>query len=115
MQLYVKDCNNVRGGMPLTSFTELGPIWQGESLIIPIGPDRKAQQVCGWSDLFFGSPCSISCAQVRAPQGERGYLVWGGNQGIRIYQDAPGDGYGQAVLWIEEAADLPAEVQQVCG
>ena len=128
LQLYVKMCNNVPYGMPLTTFALLSPVWTGERLSLPFGPEQQVRAVVGWTDLFFGSPCNVNVARVHAPGGpigqlidneaqgdKEGYLVYGGNQGVRIYQHAPEDGYGQPIVWVEDLADLPPDVQAIVG
>lgn len=112
LSLYVKDCNNAPGGMPLTTFTLLSPVWTGEQITLPFGPESEKRVVVGWNDLFFGSPVAVSCTQVQAPDGSVGFLVYGGNQGVRIYQASYEDGYGQAIIWVEDAADLPDAVKE---
>jgi hypothetical protein len=77
--------------------------------------------VIGWSDLFFGSPCKVKIARVRHCDSDAvGYLVWGGNCGVRILDRAAGRGqggrlprgYGRPIIWVEDAADLPKQVQK---
>ena len=52
-----------------------------------------------------------------------GYLVWGGNSGVRILDEEatlmPGvddhlpRGYGRPIIWVEDVGDLPPEVREV--
>ncbi len=123
-QIYIKATSNCPDGMPLQTFERLGPEWTGESLILPFGPEGEYLEVVGWTDLFFGSPCAVHVARVRhVPSGAEGYLVWGGNSGIRILdEDAPGlpgiddhlpPGWGRPIVWVEDLGDFPPEVQAV--
>ena len=144
MQLYVKSTSNCEG-LPLQTFEELSPIWSGESLLLPFGdPAEGERQICevvGWTDLFGGRPCAVHVAKVRwfpqptqaarkvlsgPPEPIEGWLVWGGNSGVRILDDEvepiPGlddhlvaRGYGRPIVWVEDADDLPAEVRAVVG
>src|SRR5258707_5489325 len=125
MEIYVKNTSNC-SGMPVTSFKVLSPSWHGESLSIPFGEgeERKVHEVVGWTDLFFGSACEVHCTKVES-QGMIGYLVHGGNSGVRILNEQahaiPGvddhlpNGYGRPIIWIaeEDAGDLPTEVQML--
>jgi len=124
-QIYVKNTSNCEG-LPLQTFELLSPEWTGSEVLLPFGPERKWLRVVGWTDLFFGSPCAVHVAKVRhLPTGEVGYLVWGGNSGVRILdEDAPvlpgvddhlPRGWGRPVIWVEDVEDLPPEVQSVVG
>jgi len=122
-QLYVKDTSNC-GGLPLTSFERLGPVWSGESLMLPFGvrTETRMLEVVGWSDLFFGSPAPVHVFKTRLDN-QVGYLVYGGNSGVRVLNDETEPvegidshlppGWGQPVIWIEDVADLPCEVAAV--
>lgn len=137
MQLYVKATSNCEG-MPLTSFKELSPTWKGRSLKLPFGRERKVLEVVGWTDLFGGRPCPVRVAKVRwlsyptkaarkvlggVEEPIEGYLVWGGNSGVRILDEeaepTPGvddhlpRGYGRPFVWVEDIEDLPPEVREV--
>jgi len=105
--------------MPLTSFEVLSEEWQGDSLVLPFGEQGEEQhKVEGWTDLLFnnsypdvvrGCPTTVHVAKVR--QGDNvGFLVWGGNYGVRIGGKG---GWGQALVWVEEVGDLPTSVQKV--
>jgi hypothetical protein len=137
-QLYVKNTSNCEG-LPLQTFERLGPEWEGESLMLPFGEGGGQQtfKVVGWTDLFTGRPCEVHVARVRwlaSPQpgitggpaeDTEGYLVWGGNSGVRILDDdtepTPGvdehlpPGYGRPIVWValEDVGDLPDEVRAV--
>lgn len=131
-QLYVKNTSNCEG-LPLQTFERLGPEWEGENLMLPFGEDRRTLKVVGWTDLFTGRPCKVHVARVRWLAHDRpdisggpaedteGYLVWGGNSGVRILDDdaepMPGvddhlpPGYGRPIVWVDDVADFPAEVR----
>ena len=135
-QLYVKSTSNCEG-LPLQTFERLSPEWSGESLRLPFGEGREARslEVVGWTDLYTGSPCDVHVARVRWLPHERpdisggpaelqeGYLVWGGNSGVRILNDDAEPtsgvdehlppGYGRPIVWValEDVADLPLEVR----
>jgi hypothetical protein len=123
LTIYVKPNSNCHG-MPLTSFSELSPTWQGEQLVIPFedGGARRNLPLVGWEDLFFGSPCSLRVVRVRT-SGHEGFLIYGGNCGIRILDERaesiPGmddhlpRGYGTPILWIDHVEDLPEEARAV--
>jgi hypothetical protein len=122
-QIYVKPTSNCEG-MPLQTFERLGPEWVGDSLILPFGPEGTEYEVVGWTDLFGGSPCQVHVVRVRhIPRGEEGYLVYGGNSGVRILDDEadpiPGvddhlpRGYGMPIIWVEDVGDLPPDVRAV--
>lgn len=137
MQLYCKDCSNCPGGLPLQTFELLGPSWSGACIPIPFGDPPagpvKVLEVIGWTDLFTGRPAPVHAAHVRwLPAGSPvsdgpdrpllGYLVWGGNSGVRILdpeaEPEPGaehlpPGYGRPLVWIADPADLPGEVLAV--
>lgn len=126
LEVYVKASSNCPG-MPLTSFSELSPTWQGEQLVIPFGEDeeREDHTVVGWTDLFFGSRCPLRVVRVRTNEQtlREGYLVYGGSNGIRVLDEhvppTPGmddhllRGYGRPILWIEDLEHLPEEVRTV--
>lgn len=123
LTIYVKPNSNCHG-MPLTSFSELSPTWQGEQLVIPFedGEARRNLTLVGWEDLFFGSPCSLRVVRVRT-DGHEGFLIYGGNWGIRILDEGAESihgvddhlprGYGTPILWIDHIEDLPEEVRAV--
>jgi len=125
LNIYVKDCSNCPGGMELQLFELLSPVWSGERVRLPFGKgeQRRAYTLIGWSDLFLGSPCKVKIARVRHCDSDAvGYLVWGGNCGVRILdrsaRPTPGlddhlpRGYGRPIIWVEDAADLPKQVQK---
>lgn len=121
-QIYVKPTSNC-DGMPLQTMTELSPTWTGESLILPFGEDGDKRKVVGWTDLYGGTACGVNVTKVRW-NGQVGWLVHGGNAGVRILDnDAPvmpgvddhlPRGYGRPIVWVDDAADLPVEVRKVC-
>jgi len=135
-ELYVKNTSNCEG-LPLQVFERLGPEWTGDSLTLPFGTDGEPLEVVGWTDLFTGRPCPMHVALVRwlphkrpdisgGPPGPiEGYLVWGGNSGVRILDEGaeptPGmddhlpPGYGRPLVWVdlEDVEDLPAGVRAV--
>lgn len=125
-QLYVKQTSNCPEGLPLTTFEALGTHWQGESIMLPIGdPAEGAPQileVVGWTDLMTGRPCAVAVVKAKAPDGSIGYLIHGGNSGVRILDPEadplPGaahlpPGRGQPLIWVEDPADLPADVRAI--
>lgn len=143
LQLYVKPTSNCQG-LPLQTFERLGPEWSGDSLALPFGEgeglaDEEARtlEVVGWTDLFTGTPCPVHVALVMWLPHKRpdigggpgglvvGYLVWGGNSGVRILDEeaepTPGvdehlpPGHGRPIVWVnlEDVDDLPAEVRAV--
>jgi hypothetical protein len=134
-QLYVKPTSNC-GGLPLQTFERLGPEWSGDSLRLPFGEGAEARplEVVGWTDLYTGVPCDVHVARVRwfsqrhpdiLAEDEEGYLVWGGNSGVRVMdleaKPTPGlddhlpPGYGRPIVWVEDVDDLPEEVRAVVG
>jgi len=135
LQLYVKATSNYPDGLPLQGFERLSPEWTGESVLIPFGPEGRLLEVVGWTDLFTGRPCAVHVLRVRwlphqrpdisggPDQAIEGYLVHGGNSGVRILDDeaepTPGvddhlpRGWGRPLVWIEDEADLPFAVLAV--
>jgi len=139
-QLYVKNTSNCQG-LPLQTFERLGQEWIGESLRLPFGPadePRRVLEIVGWTDLFTGRPCVVHVARVRwlpsvqpeitggpdTPQ--EGYLIWGGNSGVRALdpntEPGPGTdhlppGWGYPIIWVapEDVDDLPSDVRGVAG
>jgi len=120
ISVYVKPNTNCEG-LPLTIFEVLGEEWRGESLILPFGPDGEEHQVVGWCSLFGGSPCPVRVARVRAPSGEMGFLVWGGDWGVRVLDDSASPdgeewlppGWGMPIVWVECGGDLPSHIREV--
>jgi len=136
LTIYVKNTSNCEG-LPLQMFERLSQEWTGDCLTLPFGPDGEALEVVGWTDLFCGRPCAVHVVKARWVPHERpdisgsptspvtGYLVYGGNSGVRILSDdmepvAGVDdhlprGYGRPIVWVDlgNVADLPADVRQV--
>lgn len=123
MELYVKQTSNCPNGLPLIRFELLSPIWEGESVLVPFGDevDRDYFRVVGWTDLLMGRPCDVKVAKVRF-NSSIGFLVWGGNSGVRILDPRrePEDweaqlpaGWGMPIVWIEYAEDIPEDVLAV--
>jgi hypothetical protein len=133
MQLYVKKSSNC-GGMPLMTVNELSPTWLGDSLLLPFGEDGDQYTVIGLTDLVGQPVCPVRVVHARvgvalSTTGDPadGYLVYGGNWGVRILKedvDVPDflpstwldeayPGVGQPIIWVEDLADLPEEVQVV--
>jgi len=135
-QLYVKATSNYPAGLPLQTFERLSEEYVNDSIMIPFGEDeRRILEVVGWTDLFTGRSCQVHVARVRWLAQERpdvsggppgtitGYLVWGGNSGVRILDDQAEPiegvddhlppGYGMPVVWVEDLGDLPDDVQKV--
>jgi len=122
LQIYVKPTSNCEG-MPLQTFELLSPVWKGKSVSLPFGepPNTRRLKVVGWTDLFNGQACPVKIAKVRVG-GEIGWLVWGGNSGVRVL-DARAEsnefdshlprGYGRPVIWVEDYDDLPDEVRRI--
>lgn len=78
--------------------------------------------VVGWSDFYGGGPCTVNVAY--ATNGKRnGYLVWGGNLGLRAVpwhlghaDRSLGDVLQPlSILWIDDVSVLPMEVQAAVG
>jgi hypothetical protein len=140
-QLYVRASSNYPPGLPLQTFERLGPEWKGESLHLRFFSqegEARTLEVVGWTGSFaVGRACPVHVTRVRwLPQHSRpahevatgpaepmtGYLVWGGDSGLRVLDPEaapePGAGhlprgFGQPLIWLENPADLPAEVQEV--
>jgi len=136
-ELYVKNTSNCEG-LPLQVFARLGPKWSGESLALVFGDgdERRRLTLVGWTDIYNGSPCEVNAVHVRwlprrqpeisggpaTPQ--EGFLVYGGNSGVRAL-DPDGDrkpgtghlppGWGYPIVWValDDVADFPQEVQDV--
>jgi len=78
-----------------------------------------------WGPPLLGFPTSAGDEWELESQGMIGYLVHGGNSGVRILNEQahaiPGvddhlpNGYGRPIIWIaeEDAGDLPTEVQML--
>ena len=82
----------------------------------------KVLEVVGWTDLFTGRPCPVTVVKALAPTGATGYLVHGGNSGVRIldptaevepWAEHLPPGYGWPLVWVDDPADLPGEVLAV--
>lgn len=101
------------------SATLFGKRWSGERLTLTghaelglEGPD-----LIGWSDFYGGGPSKIHVAY--ASSGSRaGFLVWGGNLGLRVLPAgasfAPGardDLPALPLLWLPDPGHLPAQVR----
>lgn len=119
MQIYVKQTSNCEA-MPLQTFELLSPVWSGDKIRLPFGEPPVRLNVVGWTDLFNGQACAVHVAKVRV-NGAVGWLVWGGNSGVRILDKrAPvtawdahlPPGYGRPIVWLEDAGDLPAAVRR---
>jgi hypothetical protein len=137
LTIYVKQTSNCPEGLPLQTFKELGPTWTGERVTLPFGepPDVAHFDVVGWTDLFMGRSYNIHVVEVRwlshkrpdisggASEPIEGYLVYGGNSGVRILDpdaepllgidDHLPPGHGRPLVWIEAADDLPDDVRAV--
>jgi hypothetical protein len=134
-QLYVKNTSNCEG-LPLQSFERLSEKYINDSVVIPFGEDeRRILEVVGWTDLYFGQACQVHIARVRWLPHKRpdisggpdvaitGFMVWGGNSGVRILDpgaepiegvdDHLPRGCGRPLIWIEDLTDLPDAVQKV--
>jgi len=119
IQIYIKATSNYPAGMPLQTFQTLSPIWTGDKIHLPFGESDKKKTVVGWTDLFNGRPCPVSVAKVQAGDAI-GYLVWGGNSGLRVLDptapitqgldDHLPPGYGKPIIWVEDIQDFPAKV-----
>ncbi len=117
LQIYVKPNSNCEG-LPLTDFERLSNIWTAPSIMLPFGDPPKKRRVVGWSSLFGGSSCRVELAKVKAPDGTIGYLVSGGDWGVRIlardeYPQTCGNlppGYGQPIVWIDDPNDIPESI-----
>lgn len=133
-QLYVKATSNCES-LPVQTFQRLSEEYINDSVVLPFGPGGEALEVVGWTDLHNGQPCQVHIARVRWLPHERpdisggpdvavtGYLVWGGNSGVRILDDRIEPiagvnehlprGYGRPVVWVGGLGDLPDVVQRV--
>lgn len=121
IQIYVKPSAN-SDGMPLQTFELLSPTWTGIFLFLKLGVPPTEQVIVGWSDSDnpHGMECWINVAKVRGAQsGKNGYMVWGGNLGVRVMDGSAPEinpywplGYGWPILWVDEQ-DLPVNVRQV--
>lgn len=137
LQIYVKSTSNCPQGLSLVSFEELSDTWTGESLRIPFETEEgkfRKHLVVGWTDLFFGSACSVSVTKVEIND-DIGYLIHGGNSGLRVLDKKASreadkenefygipkfdshlpEGYGVPIIWIENERDLPREVLKIVG
>lgn len=124
MQIYVKQTSNYPAGMPLIDVTVLSEIWVGESLMLAMGKNGEhTRKVVGWTDLCSGRQCPVSVARFQW-EGKEGYLIWGGNSGLRVLDEEhePEEweahlprGYGRPIFWVAlgDERDLPSEVMEV--
>lgn len=131
-QLYVKNTSNCEG-LPLQVFERLGPEWTGDSVTITFydeDDNARRLEVVGWTDLYTGQACPVHVGHVRwlphtnpdisggpwRPQ--EGYMVWGGNSGVRALDpEAEAEagaehlppGHGYPIVWValEDLPDLP--------
>lgn len=137
IEIYVKGTSNCPVGMPSTRWKQLSPEWTGERLtvFIPIKETTEENpnvyEVVGWTDLGGGSPTTVTVAHVRTipeEEGEEeveGYLVYGGNSGVRILDESVEPvkgvddhlprGTGEPTIFVLDLADLPQEVQDIVG
>ena len=110
-------------GRFLPAFEVLGAEWVGKSVHIPFGVDRKRSlDVVGWSDRAGGQAVSVHVVKASA-DGRVGYLVYGGDGGVRIIdQEADADpepaerftrGRLAPLVWVANGQDLPPAVQEV--
>ena len=123
LNLYVKSTSSCLG-MALETFNVTpGKTWTGDKLKMWFGThdNRRECEVIGWTDLFFGSACKVRVVKTtwqneRVGIAHTGYLVYGGNSGVRISDPEHGE-RGMACVWVDasDAGDLPAEVLEVVG
>jgi hypothetical protein len=123
VQLYVKKTNNFPDGLPLTNFEELSATWRGDSISLPFSEDEGREhrhEVVGWAGLFNGQPCGVHVCNVRHADWGEGFLVYGGDGGVRIMDDAAGTefehlppGYGMPFVRVKDIGDMPQEVRDV--
>lgn len=135
-QIYVKPTSNCEG-FPLHSFKMLSPEWYGNRVKLPFGKDRKVCSVVGWTDLFGGGPHTIRVVKVvyfppvipgqnsEGLEPQKGYLVYGGNSGVRVLDSSIASiegvndhlprGWGAPFIWVTDISDFPKEVQRVIG
>ena len=110
-------------GRFLPAFEVLGAEWVGRDVQIPFGADRKrAFDVAGWSDHGGGQAVSVHVVKAGA-DGRVGYLVYGGDGGVRILDQAAGaapepaerfaEGRAAPLVWVVNGQDLPMVVQEV--
>jgi len=124
LQIYCKATSNYPPGLGLQNFEALGQEWTGEKVLLPFreGEETRLLTVVGWTDLFLGRACAVHVRKVRTADGMEGYLVYGGNSGVRVLDaDAEPEeweahlppGWGMPLIWMEDRADLPAEVREI--
>lgn len=119
--LYVKP-TATQAGSGMLSVNCVGPQWSGRRLHLR-QPDRvglSESELVGWSDFYAGTACDVHVA--RASDGEHsGWLVWGGTLGLRAVpagvEDVEalrlGTWEARPLLWLDDPALLPDEVQAV--
>ena|SRR5581483_668883 len=126
VELYVKPNNSYPNGLELSSFELLSPTWSAERVRIQFyaGGEQPAwKSVVGWSSLLW-HVCEIHVvkARTRDAQPIEGYLVYGGDFGVRVLdrrapkqEEIPDEfrGYGYPYVWVEAESDLPNSVQTV--
>lgn len=121
-ELFVKPTSNCSG--MAEGFIRLGQIWSGERLRLPFGEGDKigTYDVVGWTDLHSGSPGPVHVAKMQRGW-STGFLVWGGNAGVRVLDDDAEPtsgvddhlppGHGRPMLWVDDVLELPREVRDV--
>ena len=110
-------------GRSLPAFEVLGAEWVGQSVRVPFGADRKRSfDIVGWSERAGGQAVSVHVVKVSA-DGRVGFLVYGGDGGVRIVDQAPdtgpepgerlAGGHAAPLVWVSKIEDLPVAVQEV--
>jgi len=111
-------------GLPPTLFERLSSEWSGTSIKLPfwLGYWQLMLPVVGWSMNNGGNACAVHIVKSRY-KGAVGFLVYGGDGGVRVLSDDKElfsgtvglfhRGWVQPFVWIEKARDLPKEVQQI--
>lgn len=116
--LYVKASAH-NPGTPVLSITRSGPEWRGRRLRLleAEGLGLEHGDVLGWSDFYGGTACDVHVA--RASDGRHdGWLVWGGNLGLRSVPDGFDDHSALRsrvwdalpLLWVSDLRHFPADV-----
>ena len=119
--LYVKTSVHNRG-TPVLSITRTGPEWSGKRLrmVDADGLGLAHGDLLGWSDFYGGTVCDVHVANASDGQHE-GWLVWGGNLGLRSVPDDFEDlarlrssaWDALPLLWVNDLRHFPAEVASV--
>lgn len=123
LELYVKSTSNYQAGLPLMSFVLLSEEWVGDRLRLPFGEEGMLHTVVGWTSLYYGTACPVHVVNVQTREDQVGYLVYGGDSGVRVLDrsvkpilgvdDHLPRGYGLPIIWVDDLNDMPKAVQQI--